>query len=112
MLRTPGVYEHPAIGTAGLAAPRLPLAAFSSVNSLSEAASLLGQLMRLPGIAALRRAGGAPESGVSGPIAGHSYCLLTGGCPGREGTFPARAAELSAALPHKFAKASGYAMVP
>src|SRR5262245_48369711 len=46
--------------TAGLAAavlastppprPRLPLAAFSSVNSLSEAASLLGPCQGLPGI--------------------------------------------------------------
>ncbi len=60
------------MGQAGLAAPRLPLAAFSSVNNLFKVASLLGQLMRLPGIAALRRAGGAPESGVSAPIAGHS----------------------------------------
>src|SRR5215472_13940357 len=38
--------------TAGLAAPRLPLAAFSSVNSLSEAASLLGPCQGLPGTAA------------------------------------------------------------
>jgi len=48
-------------------APRLPLAAFSSVTQPAEAASLLGQLMRLAGTAALRRAGGAPESGVSAP---------------------------------------------
>src|SRR5262249_38080147 len=47
-----GALEHPAIGTAGLAAPRLPLAAFSSVNSLSEAASLLGPCQGLPGTAA------------------------------------------------------------
>src|SRR5262245_26125794 len=58
----PGL-EHPAIGTAGLAAPRLPLAAFSSVNSLSEAASLLGPCQGLPGTAAHYS---------SAPTAGHS----------------------------------------
>src|SRR5437773_10343339 len=66
--------EHPAIGTAGLAAavlastppprPRLPLAAFSSVNSLSEAASLPGPCQGLPGTAAHYS---------SAPNAGHSY---------------------------------------
>ena len=50
--RCQGGSEHPAIEQAGLAAPRLPLAAFSSVTQPTEAASLLGQLMRLPGIAA------------------------------------------------------------
>ena len=55
--------EHPALGTAGLAAPRLPLAAFSSVNSLSEAASLLGPCQGLPGTAAHYS---------SAPTAGHS----------------------------------------
>ena len=38
--------------TRGYAAPRLPLAAFSSVTQPTEAASLLGQLKRLPGTAA------------------------------------------------------------
>src|SRR5262249_61974513 len=61
-------FEHSAIGTAGLAAPRLPLAAFSSVNSLSEAASLLGPCQGLPGTAAHYS---------SAPNAGHSKRGLT-----------------------------------
>src|SRR5215469_10270265 len=42
-------HRAPGNGAAGLAAPRLPLAAFSSVNNLSEVASLLGPCQGLPG---------------------------------------------------------------
>jgi hypothetical protein len=61
--------EHPAIGPAGLAAPRLPLAAFSSVNNLYEVASLLGPCQGLPGTAAHY---------PSAPTAAHSYASGSG----------------------------------